>query len=180
MPGAVWGPQILLSPRAPNCPGPALLWPAVSSCRRRDSVVRWVMRRMLHTSLSRSCDCVEMWRSPITHWILTEWQLIDMRCPAQVECAARDQVIKRCLMYESVNLLLHDAACSYTENDGCKKVDIIQSEWFADTDRKLCWWPQPSVTSITKAVRGGLTPASNLLLCNVHVMGNAGNINFPP
>ncbi len=69
------GPQIKISLRAPNCLGPALLWQAVSSCRRRNSEVPWVMRRMLHTSLSRDftlCDCVEMWRFPITHWILTD------------------------------------------------------------------------------------------------------------
>ncbi len=70
MPGAVWGPQILISPRAPNCPGPALLWPAVSLS---DSAVRWVMRRMLHTLLSCDftfCDCEEMRRLHISRWNL--------------------------------------------------------------------------------------------------------------
>lgn len=66
------------------------------------------------------------------------------------------------------------------DHDGCKKVDIIPSVWFNGTDRKLCWWPPASVLNVSKAVKEGTPPASNWILCNVRVMGNAGNLDFPP
>ncbi|KAJ7985692.1 hypothetical protein DPEC_G00343090 [Dallia pectoralis] len=59
------------------------------------------------------------------------------------------------------------------DHDGCKKVDIIPSEWFKGTDKKLCWWPPASLPNVTKAVKEGTSPASNWILCNVRVMGNA-------
>lgn len=63
--------------------------------------------------------------------------------------------------------------------DGCKKVDIIPSEWFEGTDGKLCWWPPATLLYVTKAVKEGTPPAQNCILCNVRVMGNAGNFDFP-
>ncbi|KAL3971735.1 hypothetical protein ACER0C_025084 [Sarotherodon galilaeus] len=59
------------------------------------------------------------------------------------------------------------------DSDGCKKVDIIPSEWFHDAERKLCWWPPASLVNVTKAVKEGTPPTSNWILCNVRVMGNA-------
>ncbi|CAI5649423.1 unnamed protein product [Oreochromis niloticus] len=59
------------------------------------------------------------------------------------------------------------------DSDGCKKVDIVPSEWFHDTERKLCWWPPASLVNVTKAVKEGTPPTSNWILCNVRVMGNA-------
>ncbi|KAL3979015.1 nuclear receptor co-repressor 2 [Sarotherodon galilaeus] len=59
------------------------------------------------------------------------------------------------------------------DSDGCKKVDIIPSEWFHDAERKLCWWPPASLVNVTKAVWEGTPPTSNWILCNVRVMGNA-------
>uniref|UniRef100_A0A669D3U9 Polyubiquitin-B-like n=1 Tax=Oreochromis niloticus TaxID=8128 RepID=A0A669D3U9_ORENI len=58
------------------------------------------------------------------------------------------------------------------DSDGCKKVDIVPSEWFHGTERKLCWWPPASLVNVTKAVKEGTPPASNWTLCNVRVMGN--------
>ena len=63
--------------------------------------------------------------------------------------------------------------------DGCKKVDIIPSAWFEGTDGKLCWWPPATLLNVTKAVKERTPPAQNWILCNVRVMGNAGNFNFP-
>ncbi|XP_032365729.1 uncharacterized protein LOC116683328 isoform X1 [Etheostoma spectabile] len=57
--------------------------------------------------------------------------------------------------------------------DGCKKVDIIPSEWFEGTDGKLCWWPPATLLNVTKAVKEGTPPAQNWILCNMRVMGNA-------
>lgn len=65
-----------------------------------------------------------------------------------------------------------------TDKDGCKQVDIIPSEWFEGTDEKLCWWPPVGQVNVTKAVKEGAPPAENWVLCNVRVMGNAGNLNF--
>ena len=62
--------------------------------------------------------------------------------------------------------------------DGCKKVDIIPSEWFEGTDGTLCWWPPVTLRNVTKAVKEGTPPAKNWILCNVRVIGNAGNITF--
>lgn len=62
--------------------------------------------------------------------------------------------------------------------DGCKKVDIIPSEWFEGTDGTLCWWPPVTLHNVTKAVKEGTPPAKNWILCNVRVIGNAGNITF--
>ncbi|CAI5636559.1 unnamed protein product [Oreochromis niloticus] len=59
------------------------------------------------------------------------------------------------------------------DSDGCKKVDIVPSEWFHDAERKLCWWPPASLVNVTKAVKEGTPPTSNWILCNVRVMGNA-------
>lgn len=64
------------------------------------------------------------------------------------------------------------------DSDGCKKVDIVPSEWFHDTERKLCWWPPASLVNVTKAVKEGTPPTSNWILCNVRVMGNAGKFDF--
>lgn len=55
---------------------------------------------------------------------------------------------------------------------GCKKVDIIPSEWSKGTDGKLC------LQNVTKAVKDGTPPAENWILCNVRVIGNAGNFDF--
>lgn len=55
--------------------------------------------------------------------------------------------------------------------DGYKKVDIIPSEWFKGTERKLCWWPLASLVNVTKAVKEGTPPSSNWIPCNVRVMG---------
>ncbi|XP_032365789.1 uncharacterized protein LOC116683560 [Etheostoma spectabile] len=57
--------------------------------------------------------------------------------------------------------------------DGCKKVDIIPSEWFEGTDGKLCWWPPATLLNVTKAVKESTPPAQNWILCNMRVMGNA-------
>ncbi|KAL3999161.1 calcium-binding protein [Sarotherodon galilaeus] len=64
------------------------------------------------------------------------------------------------------------------DSDGCKKVDIVPSEWFHDTERKICWWPPASLLNVTKAVKEGTPPTSNWILCNVSVMGNAGKFDF--
>lgn len=64
------------------------------------------------------------------------------------------------------------------DSDGCKKVDIVPSEWFHDAERKLCWWPPASLVNVTKAVKEGTPPTSNWILCNVRVMGNAGKFDF--
>ncbi|KAM7406390.1 hypothetical protein PAMP_000769 [Pampus punctatissimus] len=60
------------------------------------------------------------------------------------------------------------------DDDGCKQVDIIPSEWFEGTDGKLYWWPPATLLNVTKAVKEGTPPAENWILCNVRVMGNAG------
>jgi len=59
--------------------------------------------------------------------------------------------------------------------DGRKKMDIIPFEWFKDTERKVCWWPPASLANVTKAVKEHTPSASNWILCNVCIMGNAGN-----
>ena len=65
------------------------------------------------------------------------------------------------------------------DHDGCKQVDIIPLEWFEGADGTLCWWPPATLPNVTKAVKDATPPAQNWILCNVRVLGNAGNFDFP-